>query len=100
MLDKKGQLWIVDWDLSGWFPIYLEYTDMQNFHRPTTWGWFDYLRWRLFSWISVGWYEEEKKAVYQGVCRSVARRNGRHGEVLVEGVSSWDLSLEARRPDL
>ncbi|KAF9466195.1 kinase-like domain-containing protein [Collybia nuda] len=25
MLDKKAQLWIIDWELAGWYPAYFEY---------------------------------------------------------------------------
>lgn len=97
MIDTQGQLWVVDWTLSGWFPIYLEYTGMQNF-LAHSWGWFDRLRWRLFTWISVGWYEAEKCAIRGGVSWSIKWRNGRRGEVLVEGADPWDFN--ARRPGL
>ena len=98
MMDKKDQLWLVDWNLSGWFPIYMEYVGMQNFEIPSTWGWFDRLRWHIFSWISVGRYETKRKAIVSGHYWSTRFRLGRREEVLVEGADPNDVN--ARKPGL
>lgn len=34
MVDKKGQLWVVDWQSSGWYPAFFEYVGMHIFHTP------------------------------------------------------------------
>jgi thiamine kinase-like enzyme len=32
LLRPSGELWLLDWDLAGFYPIYFEYAAMQNFH--------------------------------------------------------------------
>ncbi len=39
LVDKRGQLWLLDWEYSGWYPIYFEYAAMQNFIPSRDWGW-------------------------------------------------------------
>jgi thiamine kinase-like enzyme len=34
LLDPTGKLWLLDWDLAGFYPLYFEYAAMQNFHVP------------------------------------------------------------------
>ena len=31
IIDESGNVWLVDWQLSGWYPDYFEYTSMQEF---------------------------------------------------------------------
>ena len=59
LLDPSGQLWLLDWDLAGFYPIYFEYASMQNFQMPQDWNLLSKLRWNLFSWIAVGRYKQE-----------------------------------------
>jgi serine/threonine protein kinase len=59
LLSPSGELWLLDWDLAGFYPIYFEYAAMQNFHMPQQWGFFARLRWHLFSWIGAGYYRRE-----------------------------------------
>lgn len=98
MVDRHDKLWLVDWNLSGWFPPYLEYVGMQNFVIPSTWEWFDRLRWRIFTWISVGRDEVKRNAIRSGHYWSVYSRLGRYEEVLIKGADPWDLN--ARKPGL
>jgi Phosphotransferase enzyme family len=62
LVDKKNNLWIIDWGMSGWYPDYFEYVGMQNFNS-STWGWMSRLRWWVFSWISVGIFRKERKSL-------------------------------------
>ncbi|OAX82440.1 hypothetical protein ACJ72_03202, partial [Emergomyces africanus] len=52
IVDERCQLWLLDWDYSGWYPVYFEYASMQNFDVPSNWRWIDRFRWKLFSWIT------------------------------------------------
>lgn len=63
MIDAHSKLWIIDWGCAGWYPMFLEYVGMQNFWIPSSWTWWDKLRWNLFSWISVGRYPAEWRAL-------------------------------------
>ena len=60
IIDETGNVWLLDWQLSGWYPDYFEYASMQNFesHKWNRWSRF---RWWIFSWISTGNYECERK---------------------------------------
>ncbi|KAF1961360.1 hypothetical protein CC80DRAFT_522810 [Byssothecium circinans] len=50
-LDPFGQLWLLDWDYAGFYPIY--------FDMFTRW------RWNVFSWIAVGYYEQDARILRQ-----------------------------------
>jgi hypothetical protein len=63
LLDRRGQLWVLDWDYAGWYPRYFEYAAMQNFSVPHTWTRFARARWFLFTWITVGRFEHERKVL-------------------------------------
>jgi Choline/ethanolamine kinase len=84
LLDEQDNLWLVDWEYSGWYPNYFEYAGMQNsgLHLITL---ADKLRWWLFCFISVGIYRNESRAlaVVRGKCMRypLARKN----KVLQEG---------------
>ncbi|KAK4163864.1 hypothetical protein QBC43DRAFT_379048 [Cladorrhinum sp. PSN259] len=58
--EQTKNLWLIDWDLSGYYPTYFEFAGMRNFIIPPDWGWFGELRWKLFCWIAAGWYEKER----------------------------------------
>jgi Phosphotransferase enzyme family len=59
LVDASGNLWLVDWQLLGWYPLYFEYASMQDFefHEWSSWA---RLRWWVFSWVSTGIYERER----------------------------------------
>lgn len=61
LVDQKNNIWIIDWQRSGWYPIYFEYASMQNFKH--SWSMMMRLRWWIFSWISVGFYWRENRAL-------------------------------------
>jgi aminoglycoside phosphotransferase (APT) family kinase protein len=63
LLDRRGQLWVLDWDYAGWYPRYFEYAAMQNFSVPHTWTRFARARWFLFTWITVGRFEHERNVL-------------------------------------
>ena len=65
LLASSGQLWLLDWDYAGFYPISFEYASMQNFHVPEGWDLFARLRWHLFTWITVGWYEQHARLLRQ-----------------------------------
>lgn len=60
IIDELGNVWLVDWQLSGWYPDYFEYASMQNFESHK-WNRWSRLRWWIFCWISTGIYERERK---------------------------------------
>jgi len=63
LIDRLGQLWVLDWDYAGWYPRYFEYAAMQNFPVPQVWTRFARARWFLFTWITVGRFEQERKVL-------------------------------------
>lgn len=65
LLASSGQLWLLDWDYAGFYPISFEYASMQNFDMPEGWHLFARLRWHLFTWIAVGWYEQHARLLRQ-----------------------------------
>jgi aminoglycoside phosphotransferase (APT) family kinase protein len=88
LLDPSGQLWLLDWDYAGWYPNYFEYASMQNFFIPQDWDWLSRVRWHLFSWITVGRFEQE-----MGVLREIRAKFtrfpvGRRFEILENGAPS------------
>lgn len=73
MLEQgMGKLWVVDWDLAGYYPKYFEHCAMQDFRIPDEWTWGSRLRWKLFSWISTGSYQKEVKMM-NGIQRKSIR---------------------------
>lgn len=61
LLAPSGDLWLLDWEFAGFYPIYFEYASMQNFHVPKEWNLWARLRSYLFSWIAVGRYEQHAR---------------------------------------
>jgi len=82
LVDGKGRLWLVDWQLSGWFPIYFEYVSMQNFAARLSWGFFARLRWYVFSWIAVGIHERARRALNHARSRFIRYPLGRKGSTI------------------
>ncbi|KAI9787651.1 MAG: hypothetical protein M1839_000182 [Geoglossum umbratile] len=85
LVDKQGHLWLLDWEYSNWYPVYFEYASMQNFDMPRNWGWITQLRWRVFSWISVGVYNCEKDVLRRIRGRFRRFPAGRMHEILHDG---------------
>ncbi|KAI1929758.1 hypothetical protein LOZ12_006886 [Ophidiomyces ophidiicola] len=98
IVDDRCHLWLLDWDHSGWYPVYFEYASMQNFDVPSSWRWTDRLRWKLFSWISVGLFPQEHRALEQARMRFTRHPLGRKNEVLPEGVPARAVHL--RKPGM
>ncbi|KAI1376825.1 ankyrin repeat protein [Hypoxylon crocopeplum] len=60
ILDREGQLWLIDWDFGGFYPTFFEYAGMHNFiskgwNKSALW------RWKLFAWIASGFYDRESR---------------------------------------
>lgn len=98
IVDEKSRIWLLDWDCSGWYPRYFEYVSMQNFHTPSSWGWLDKLRWKLFSWISVGLFSKEQGELELTRMRFTRYPLGRKNEVLQEGAPAHAAHL--RKPGM
>jgi hypothetical protein len=94
-LDEHNNLWILDWERSGWYPIYFEYAGMQNSNLHLV-GWGDKLRWWLFCLISVGIYGDERRVL--SVVREKCMRNpiARKNIVLEEGANIDAFHLRKR----
>lgn len=60
ILDREGQLWLIDWDCAGFYPKFFEYAGMHNF-ISTGWNKFALWRWKLFAWIACGFYDRESR---------------------------------------
>ncbi|KZZ92026.1 ankyrin repeat protein [Moelleriella libera RCEF 2490] len=58
ILDGKGKLWLIDWDLAGFYPAFFEHAGMHNFIEAG-WSTFALWRWKVFAWIAGGFYRTE-----------------------------------------
>ena len=85
LLDLSGQLWLLDWDYAGWYPSYFEYASMQNFFVPQDWNWLSRIRWHLFSWITVGRFEQEMRVLRVMRTKFTRFPVGRRFEILENG---------------
>ena len=85
LLSPSGELWLLDWDLAGFYPIYFEYASMYNFIIPHTWGLFARWRWYLFTWIAAGSYRRDYEALASMRSRFTRFRAGRRFELLNVG---------------
>ena len=88
VVDRDNQLWLIDWEYAGWYPKFFEYASMQDFDIAKSWNWLARLRWYLFSWITVGRFEREKKLLQIVVSRSVSRPVARRFEIELNGAPS------------
>ena len=68
-----GKLWLVDWDLAGFYPSYFEHAAMHNFIPPPQWSRFAWWRWKLFAWIATGLYCRGEAAMLAGVRHKIDR---------------------------
>ncbi|KAL2378004.1 hypothetical protein RJZ90_006311 [Blastomyces dermatitidis] len=98
ILDDRRRLWLLDWDYSGFYPVYFEYASMHNFSVPENWGWADRLRWEIFSWISVGRFSKQREALEEIRPRFTRFPLGRKNEVLLDGAPSNAVHL--RKPGM
>ena len=85
LLDKSGCLWLVDWDLAGWYPCYFEYAAMHNFFIPEHWTWLARIRWNLFTWIAAGRWEKERRVLERIRSKTSRFRAGRRFHLLKRG---------------
>lgn len=61
---------------------------MQNFYIPESWTSFAQMRWYLFTWITVGRFEKERR-VLEEVRRKFTRVSvGRRFDILKNGTPS------------
>ncbi|KAK2877239.1 hypothetical protein FQN49_001314 [Arthroderma sp. PD_2] len=82
MIDEKFRLWLLDWDESGWYPLYFEYVCMQNFNVPMSWGRLAKVRWWIFCWVSVGIFYKEQQVLNQALTNFTRFAIGREGIAL------------------
>ncbi|RDW93655.1 uncharacterized protein DSM5745_00977 [Aspergillus mulundensis] len=85
LVSPSGQLWLLDWDIAGFYPVTFEYAGMYNFNIPRDWGLMDRLRWHLFVWMAVGYHEADARMLR--IMRSKFTRFavGRRFELLEKG---------------
>ena len=61
LVSPSGRLWLLGWDLAGFYPECFEYAAMYNFDIPQDWGYLARFRWFLFTVISAGYYEADAR---------------------------------------
>ncbi|KAL9104550.1 MAG: hypothetical protein Q9163_000524 [Psora crenata] len=88
MLDRSGDLWLLDWEYTGWYPKYFEYTSMHNFQLPAHWNWWTRLRWRLFTYIVAGRFKHEAQVLESVRSRSTRFRAARRLSVIAKGTAA------------
>ncbi|KAG9231243.1 kinase-like domain-containing protein [Amylocarpus encephaloides] len=72
LLDRRNQNWLVDWDFVGFYPEYFEYAAI----------------WRVFSCISAGFFEKEKRVLGVIQTKFTRWRVGRRFEIMQNGALS------------
>lgn len=96
MVDRRGRLWLIDWDYAGFYPHFFEHAAMQNFVRPGSWGRSAVWRWRLFTWLSVGSYAREARVLGRFLHQFMRFRVARRWNILHNG---YDSATEATSED-
>ncbi|QPC58928.1 hypothetical protein HYE67_001159 [Fusarium culmorum] len=61
ILDHQNQLWLLDWDLAGYYPRFFEHCGMYNFIPRGAWTRFVMWRWNMFACIGSGFYSKEHR---------------------------------------
>ncbi|EFW16515.1 conserved hypothetical protein [Coccidioides posadasii str. Silveira] len=92
LLDKSGHLWLVDWDIAGWYPCFFEYAAMHNFF-PEGWTRLARMRWNLLTWIAAGRWERERRVLEQIRSKFTRFRAGRRFYLLKHRVITRQLFL-------
>lgn len=85
LVSPSGQLLLLDWDLAGFYPVTFEYASMYNFHISRDWGLMARLRWHLFVWIGVGYYEADAYLLQIMRSKFIRFAVGRRYELLEKG---------------
>lgn len=85
LVSPSGQLSLLDWDLAGFYPVAFEYASMYNFNIPQDWGLMARLRWHLFVWIAVGYYEAGARLLQNMRSKFTRFAVGRRYELLANG---------------
>ncbi|KAH8426417.1 uncharacterized protein LDX57_004155 [Aspergillus melleus] len=85
IVSPSGQLSLIDWDLAGFYPITFEYASMYNFNIPQDWDLIARLRWHLFAWIAVGYYEADARLLRSMQFKFTRFAVGRRYELLGKG---------------
>lgn len=85
LLDSHGKIWLLDWDYAGFYPSYFEYASMQNFFMPHSWNWLAQKRWHVFTLITVGRFERERRMLQKIRSRFTRFPVGRRFELLAKG---------------
>lgn len=69
MLDTTGNLWIIDWNYSGYYPAFMEYVGIDAvsagwdwFRAPTWASWWGRMRWDLLRFIAFGFARKYRRA--------------------------------------
>ncbi|KPM45048.1 hypothetical protein AK830_g1431 [Neonectria ditissima] len=94
ILDREGQLWLIDWDCAGFYPKFFEYAGMHNFIPTAAWTKFVSWRWNLFAWIAGGFYDKECRWLELIRYRSTRFSPARRFNMNANGYAA-----AARRPD-
>ncbi|EKJ74205.1 hypothetical protein FPSE_05502 [Fusarium pseudograminearum CS3096] len=85
ILDNNNQLWLLDWDLAGYYPRFFEHDGMYNFIPTAAWTKFEMWRWKIFACIASGFYGKEGRwldiirsrfTLYRTACRFNMKANG------------------------
>lgn len=85
LVTASGDIWILDWDFAGFYPIHFEYASIQNFDLPREWDIWAQLRWYLFTWIAVGHYEKTARVLRHVRSKFTQFPVGRRFELLKTG---------------
>jgi hypothetical protein len=70
MLDVTRNLWIIDWNHSGYYPAFMEYMGVDAvsagldwFRAPTWASWWGRMRWDLLRFIACGFARKHRRAI-------------------------------------
>lgn len=88
VVDPSGEIWLLDWDFAGFYPMYFEYASMNNFTPPGTWGVLSRIRWYLFTWMAAGRSDKESQLLQMVRSKFLRFGAGRRSNIKAQATQS------------
>ena len=87
MLDHSGHLWLLDWELTGFYPKSFEYAAMHNFMPNADWNKWARFKWQLFTHVVAGHFKREARALEIVRSQCTSWTAGRRSNIIATGTA-------------